>query len=131
MRCPTGSRRLRRSPPTPRPFVSRSVASKRRTPIFCRSGTPPSPSYACPTVLPALHSDSPDTAHSLDEPPDSERMLFFTSGAVESNIKGSPLPMPDKKPPTFRNAVVPRETAPAVVAAKPKGAVNAAGYIRR
>jgi hypothetical protein len=60
----------------------------------------------------------------------SERMLFFTSGAVESNIKGSALPMPDKKPPQFRNAVVPRETA-AVAANKPKAAVQAAGYVRR
>jgi hypothetical protein len=59
-----------------------------------------------------------------------ERMLFFTSGAVESNIKGSALPMPDKKPPQFRNAVVPRETA-AVAANKPKAAVQAAGYVRR
>ena len=66
--------------------------------------------------------------------PLSERMLFFTSGAVESNIKGAPLPAPERKPVAFRNAVVPRETAPAVVAGKspaPKPTANTTTYMQR
>jgi len=59
-----------------------------------------------------------------------ERMLFFTSGAVESNIKGGQLPTPEKKPVTFRNTMVPRETAPAVVSSQPLPKPTAAAVQR-
>ena len=49
VRCLTGSRRLRRSQPTPRPSVSRSVVSRPKTPICFLSGTPPPPPRHVPT----------------------------------------------------------------------------------
>jgi hypothetical protein len=71
-------------------------------------------------------------AQNPDELSFRERMLFFTSGAVESNIKGGPLPTPAKKPPTFRNAVMPRETAPANASQSPAHKpVTTGNYIRR